>query len=297
MKTPAFITAILLLGAPLFAQEPDAPPAPAPPVTLATDADAQSNAATVTLLLSGPWKISAPGWTALRIFDKDGTFYTRGKGRQRGQWQITATAVELIFMDGHKDTLTLPLNPEGTPGTGSTGGATTAVLVVDDAASVPAAETDPQPDNPVPAPPELLKLRQNYVDSLNDLLRQYTKDNNSAGVKAATQELDKLSPCGVWKWIGAMVKTATFHPDGTVTTNTKTEDRNSKDAWHWTDEINGKFQINWDSGWVDDVTLSPDGTTLLIKNNAGKQYTVARLSQVEPDGAGIDSKSPGDTSH
>ena len=137
-----------------------------------------------------------------------------------------------------------------------------------------------QPDNTTP--PELAKVRQKYVDSLNDLLQQYTKANNAAGMKAVTLEIDKFSPCGVWMW-DEKIKTVTLHDDGTVTQNSKTADKNSKDAWHWTDQASGKFTIVWDSGLVDAAILSPDGKTMLIRRNTGTAFVARRLPQVEPD--------------
>jgi hypothetical protein len=306
MKTPGLITLLLFLGAPLFAQEPASqPPAASAP---AAEMDAQEQAAIVDMLTSAPWKFSGTNWTLVRIFDKDGTFRTLSARRQTGHWQIAGGSVVLTYnMDGHKDTLTLPLNPKGTPGTGRSGTPTTAILLPDapEAAQLvivgsdtPPTDTAPEDTAPgKPAPPELLKLRQGYIDSLNDLLQGYIKADNTAGIKAVTDDIDKLTPCGVWRWVGGKIKTATIHPDGTVTENTKTEDKTSKDAWHWTDEINGKFQITWDSGWVDDLTLSPDGKTMLILNNLGQQHIVQRLPQVAEGAAEAGAAPTADTSH
>jgi hypothetical protein len=134
-------------------------------------------------------------------------------------------------------------------------------------------------------PPELAKLRQKYVDSLNDLLQQFVKAGNSDAADAVSREIGRFSPCGVWTW-DADVKTVTIHDDGTVTQNTKSADKNSKDSWHWTDQASGKFAIVWDSGLVDSVTLSPDGKTMFVKSNSGSDFVVRRLQQVQVVDAG-----------
>ena len=80
------------------------------------------------LLTSGPWQFTGSGWTSERVFNKDGTFFTKDKPGETGRWRIGATAVELTFNDGHKNTITLPLKPSGTTGADRTGKPVVVVL-------------------------------------------------------------------------------------------------------------------------------------------------------------------------
>ena len=155
-----------------------------------------------------------------------------------------------------------------------------------------------QSDNGTSA--ELSKLRQNYVDSLNNLLRQCVKDNDLAGATAITKEIDKVSPpastpdaspaaspddeksspCGIWVWRGG-VSLNRINPDGTVVQDSKT----TRNTWRWVDEANRKLRIDWATGWVDHLTLSEDGGTMDVVNNDGGTFTVHRLPKDDPDAA------------
>ena len=263
-----FIALFLLVSTPVFAGEPYGAK-PMPPVP---EMDT-----TTTLLTSAPWKVSGGGWADTRTFDRAGTFTTIDHPDEHGDWSISGDTITLTFADGHKDTISLPLNPKGTVGTDRVGGPTVAVL---------------QGNPPAKAgPPGLAKLRQDYIASLNDLLRQYVEQNKRKMAKAVAAEIEKVAPqapgaagtppCGTWLWLNNSM-TVTLHPDGTVTRNSMREDKNSRDRWHWIDQPAGKFQIAWDNGWLDKATLSPDGRTLTIVNNAGDAYTVRCLSQDGP---------------
>ena len=75
---------------------------------------------TVALLISGPWKVAGGNWTRIRIFKDDETFTTQGVPKEHGHWRIDNNVIVLTFADKHKDTMTLPLTPTGTPGISDT---------------------------------------------------------------------------------------------------------------------------------------------------------------------------------
>jgi len=104
----------------------------------------QQIAAAKTLLTSAPWKISGGGWADIRIFDPNGTFKTLAYDKEHGQWRIAGNKIMLDFADGHHDTISLPLDPKGTPGTSRGGSVTTAVLQDPNAvSSTPAPQSKP----------------------------------------------------------------------------------------------------------------------------------------------------------
>ncbi len=80
------------------------------------------------LLTSGPWVFSGSNWSSTRIFNKDGTFVTKNKPGESGQWRIGAARIDLDYDDGHKNTIALPLNPAGTAGTDRSGKPVTVTL-------------------------------------------------------------------------------------------------------------------------------------------------------------------------
>ena len=258
MKTLKFAALLLLLATPLIAKP---------------SAGDKAMAATKTLLTSSPWKISGRTWTAVRHFNPDGTFWSEGNDAEHGSWKMTQDKVVLTFADRHIDTLLLPLNPRCTAGTESLGGPAVALTVNDTTA--------------LPAPTGLAKLRRQYIAALNDLLRQYTANNQPRRAKDVVRELDKVSPgliapdappVGTWLWQhGSML--VTLHADGTVTCNNVAEDKKSKVHWHWTDKAAGKFEIDWPNGWLDKATLAQDGKTFTVLNNAGEEYTVQNMPQ------------------
>src|ERR1700677_2406108 len=111
-----------MLGATAGGTAPAPLPTPAtslPPLALMSG---KENATTVALLISAPWKVSENGGSRIRIFDKDGTFTTKNRPAEHGTWEISGNAVTFTFeADGHKDTLMLPLDPNGTAGTSQNG--------------------------------------------------------------------------------------------------------------------------------------------------------------------------------
>lgn len=119
MKTSHFATclAILAIGISHFAFTPSA-----------RAVDEQQKAATVTLLLSGPWSFHAGKWTNVRTFKKNGSFTTINKPNESGTWRIYKNSLLLTFTDKHQDTVLLPLNASGSKGTSSGGEEMTAIL-------------------------------------------------------------------------------------------------------------------------------------------------------------------------
>lgn len=135
------------VGAPADAPTPPpsllaslATPAPTP-----TPLDENAREANVALLVSNPWKIIGGGWSEIRVFNKNGTFTTPGSADAGGHWKISNTTVILTFADGHKDTISLPLDPKGTPGTDKGGGPVKAVMVTPAEAIAAAGTPTPKP--------------------------------------------------------------------------------------------------------------------------------------------------------
>ena len=131
-------------------------------------------------------------------------------------------------------------------------------------------------------PDELSHLRQQYVDSLKRLLQQYTKDDDVVRAAAVSEELSKLnahssdtppslSPCGRWRFDGNTV--LTISPDGMAT------NVDNRGIWRWTDQAARQLRIEWRNGYIDTVTVSPDGTAMLFVNNLDKKFFAYRLPE------------------
>jgi hypothetical protein len=137
----------------------------------------------------------------------------------------------------------------------------------------------------VPSPAD---IRQGYLETLYEKLLQEVKDDNFGVAKLVAAEIDRVSgmkftsyniaPCGTWKWVGSTM--TTLYPGGKVIGNA------GNATWSWIDEKQRKFQIKWETGWLDKCTLSEDLLSLKCKNNAGAEFTFSRaLPEVEPDAA------------
>jgi len=108
--------------------------APITPIPLGATGELteQEKAAAVAQLVSGPWKVAGTereGWSRVRVFNKTGTFQTQGQAGEYGLWKFSGRTVVMSFQDGHKDTIKLPLDPKGTPGTDAPGNPITFTLV------------------------------------------------------------------------------------------------------------------------------------------------------------------------
>jgi hypothetical protein len=131
---------------------------------------------------------------------------------------------------------------------------------------------------------ELAKIQQTYIDSLKELLSRYIKADNIAGAADVSRALDQVSseslketpsytsPCGAWRWMGG--STVVIGDDG-ITTN---KGNNNKGIWHWTDQAKRQFQIEWEVGFVDNITLSPNGKVLIWVSNSGKGLRADRIA-------------------
>jgi hypothetical protein len=130
------VTYALESAAPGVASAPTPPPAPgsnpflaAAPAAPLTEEDRQ---ASIALLVSGPWRNSRDGggFSTIRIFSRNGKFTTPSSAGETGHWKITGNLIVLLFPDGHKDSITLPIKATGgTPGTNDHGKPTTWTLV------------------------------------------------------------------------------------------------------------------------------------------------------------------------
>ncbi len=157
---------------------------------------------TMDLLVSGPWQISGvspkgKAWGDVRVFSKDGTFKTIDKPEGRGHWRFDdgGGRIILTFADGHKDTISLPLDPKGTAGTDEFGKPTNAVLQNSTAGnSQPVPSPTPQSDGPagIPAqtpPPISPEMQQKAADLVktchNDLVFVTGREGAGSGFIAA----------------------------------------------------------------------------------------------------------------
>jgi hypothetical protein len=127
----------------------------------------------------------------------------------------------------------------------------------------------------VPTPEE---VRQGYLGSLQEKLVQEVLADNFGGAKVIAKEIESviglkltssnIAPCGPWQWVGSTM--TTIFPGGRVLGNA------GNATWEWVDEKQRKFRIKWESGWIDDCTLSGDALTLSVINNAGAKFTFHR---------------------
>ncbi|HVV72079.1 MAG TPA: hypothetical protein VHI52_11385, partial [Verrucomicrobiae bacterium] len=112
---------------------------------------ARENAGSIATLVSGPWKFTGRSWTVVRIFAKDGTFTSVNQPKEYGTWKIVGAKINLVYQDGHIDTLSLPLDPKGTDAADRVGIPVLAVLQdTSGAAPTPAPTAAPVASNPAP---------------------------------------------------------------------------------------------------------------------------------------------------
>ena len=122
---------------------------------------------------------------------------------------------------------------------------------------------------------ELAALRSDYEDALRRLLQKHVAADDVAAAAEVSRELDRISPAppepesgpapvGTWKWIGYSF--ATFGSNGIVTSG------QNKGVWKWTDQAAGKFRVAWVNGYVDEMTVAPNGKLLHGVNNEQSKF-------------------------
>lgn len=107
------------------------------------DTDPADRALAENHLTSGSWKITfEKGWSIVRIFAKDGTFWTPNRPDESGHWTISNNLVVQTYNSGdeREDELTLPIGADTITGTARDGGTMSAVhdKAVPTATSAPA---------------------------------------------------------------------------------------------------------------------------------------------------------------
>ena len=101
----------------------------------------------VNRLTSGSWKITfGKGWSIVRVFDKDGTFWSPGRPDETGRWIISKNMILQTYSlgDNRVESLTLPLSADALAGTSRNGDTMTAVHDKDIPAATPAQPLTPQ---------------------------------------------------------------------------------------------------------------------------------------------------------
>jgi len=155
-----------------------------------------------------------------------------------------------------------------------------------------------QADNPTP--PELLKLRKRYLDSLNLLRQKYVSESDTANAATVSREIEKVShatppvttpnpvpeikpedfpaavedasPIGLWAW-HHNATTVAINADGTVGRD------HNQGKRRWIDVAERKYQIEWKNGFIDKVAVAKDGRTMRVVNNLGEGYTVRLIPE------------------
>lgn len=84
------------------------------------------------------------------------------------------------------------------------------------------------------------------------------------------------SVVGKWKWFDGRPVIAVA--DGTFTR----DDKKKAGTWKVVDSAKGQYQFRWDSGFIDDLTLSADGKQLDGKNQVGSRVTATRDAELMP---------------
>jgi len=137
----------------------------------------------------------------------------------------------------------------------------------------------------IPSPED---IRRGYIEILYEKLLQQVKDDNFGAAKVVAEEIERvaemkvtssnIAPCGTWKWVGDTM--TTLYPGGKIIGNA------GHGTWSWINEEQRKFQIKWETGWIDDCILSEDSLSMKCKNNAGHEFIFTRaLPVVEQDAA------------
>lgn len=118
-----------------------------------------------------------------------------------------------------------------------------------------------------PALGEIAELRRTYRNSLDQLLKKYIADGNVATVAKVAAEMKRTrlempkvetgdAPVGLWRSGG---DTVLISPSGLTTWNDVVYG-----IWRWTDEKARKFEIRWETGYIDAVMVFPNEISLIV---------------------------------
>lgn len=218
-------------------------------------ADDPATRATAQALVARPWRFLGTWWFSVRNFSQDGTFTTVANDGEHGTWSITQASVVLTFPDGHRDTMALPLTPQGTTGQDKEGH----VVII-----TPGKEPDPGEDDPhiVHSTSSLGYLKATPTPSAADIARRNAAD--AMTLVAAP-----------WKFTGrAWTAIRIFTSDGTFTT---ADHANESGKW----KIAGnKINLIYKDGHTDTLSLPLDPK---LGTDAADQHGAPVLAiQVDP---------------
>jgi len=241
---------LLFVAAPLFAN--DAPPATWTPV--------------------GIWHAVHTGWTDTLSIKADGTYSRQSNGRG-GQW--------FVFWDGKQISLVLAW--------GRFAAEPLAMVTSDQFLGSYSYGTftltrDSQ-TQASQSPFDRAAFKKDFLDILYRSLIDEVDQDNFGTAKVVAAEIKKvrdldpasptLAPCGIWDWDGGSL--AVIYPDGTALNGP------THGQWHWTNPGMRAFEIDWQGGFIDQVTLSADGNLLSIRNNQGKTFEGHRQPDIRPE--------------
>jgi len=122
----------------------------------------------------------------------------------------------------------------------------------------------------------LRPLEEKYDAELAKLLQRL----NAAGKLEESLEVDRLLKIRVrgrvsvitGRWAWGTDRVVTIQADGRFIVN-----RGDGGKWNWTNVDQGEFTMIWDSGgYVDKLTISPDGNNITGSNNKGHKVNVLR---------------------
>ena len=159
--------------------------------------------------------------------------------------------------------------------------ATVTVLAADKPAKEPAALVQARKVYEAKIKAVVDPIKDAYVKQLEKMKRAYGAKGDLTSALAVQREIDSLTTAvkitkitivGVWAWPGG--SPVTFQEDGTAKAS-----NGGTAKWTCLDKKTLKYQVSWSSGVVDWLLMSPDGTTLVIKNSRGETYTTQKLRE------------------
>jgi hypothetical protein len=209
----------------------------------------------------GKWNAVHTGWKDTLSINADGTFKTQvHKGR--GRWFVSWDGKQITLVIAWKRFGAEPLAMVGSDrffGRYSYGSFELTRMPQDQA-------TDTTFD---PA-----AFKKGFLDVLYASLVEEADKNHTEAAKAIAGEIKKvrdldpaspdLTACGIWDWDGGNL--AVIYPGGMAINGP------TRGQWHWTNPQARAFEIDWQTGFIDQVMLSADGNLLNVTNNQGKTF-------------------------